>query len=95
MRTVKIGDLKARLSAHLRWVRQGEEILVCDRQQPVARIVPIRLADRSGQEQRLVARGVLRAPLKRRAGSRSWPQPPGNVSDEVMEQLWREERESR
>jgi hypothetical protein len=25
----------------------------------------------------------------------SWPEPPGNVSDKVMEQVWREERESR
>lgn len=95
MRTVKIGDLKARLSAHLRWVRQGEEVLVCDRQEPVARIVPVRLPDHSRQDQRLVARGVLTPPLKRRAGSRSWPQPPGNVSDELIEQLWREERENR
>ena len=42
MRTVKIGDLKARLSAHLHRVRQGEEVLVCDRNEPVARIVPVR-----------------------------------------------------
>jgi antitoxin (DNA-binding transcriptional repressor) of toxin-antitoxin stability system len=95
MRTVKIGDLKARLSAHLHWVRQGEEVLVCDRHQPVARIVPVRPTDHSRQEQQLIARGVLTPPLKKRAGSRRWPQPPGNVSDEVIEHLWREERESR
>lgn len=95
MRTVKIGDLKARLSAHLHWVRQGEEVLVCDRQEPVARIVPVWLPDLSRQDRRVIARGVLAPPLKRRAGSRSWPHPPGNVSDEVIEQLWREERENR
>jgi prevent-host-death family protein len=95
MRTLKISDLKARLSAHIRLVRDGEQVLVCDRNRPVARIVPVRLEDRSEREQRLVARGVLTPPLKKRPRSASWPKPPGNVSDKVMEQIWREEREGR
>ena len=95
MRTVKIADLKAHLSAHLQLVRDGEEVMVCDRNKPVARIVPIRLEDHSEQQQRLVARGVLTPPLKKRPVSGSWPEPPGNVSDEVVEQVWREEREGR
>jgi prevent-host-death family protein len=95
MRSVNISDLKARLSAHIQLVRDGEEVLVCDRNKPVARIVPCRLEDRSEQEQRLVARGVLTPPLKKRPASGSWPEPPGNVSDKAMEQVWREERESR
>jgi prevent-host-death family protein len=95
MRTVNISDLKAQLSAHIQLVREGEEVLVCDRNKPVARIVPVRLEDQSEREQRLVARGVLTPPLKKRPASVSWPGPPGNVSDEVMEQVWREERESR
>lgn len=93
MRTVKISDLKARLSSHIRRVRNGEEVLVCDRNAPVARIVPVQLDDYSAQEKKLVARGVLAPPLKKR--SASWPEPPGNVSDEAMEQVWREEREGR
>jgi prevent-host-death family protein len=95
MKTVNISDLKARLSAHIQLVRDGEEVLVCDRNTPVARIVPCHLEDLSEQERRLAARGVLSPPLKRRPASRSWPEPPGNVSDEIMEQLFREERESR
>lgn len=94
MRTVNISDLKARLSAHLQVVRDGEEVLVCDRNKPVARIVPCHLEGRSAQERRLVARGVLAPPLKKRPPSASWPEPPGNVSDKAMEQVWREERES-
>jgi antitoxin (DNA-binding transcriptional repressor) of toxin-antitoxin stability system len=70
-------------------------VLVCDRNKPVARIVPCRLQGHSEQEQRLVALGVLTPPLKKRHASVSWPEPPGKVSDEVMEQVWREERESR
>lgn len=95
MRTVNIADLKARLSAHIRLVRSGEEVLVCDRNQPVARIVPCDVSDRSEQERRLVARGVLTPPLKKRSARVSWPEPPGNVSDATLRQIWREERESR
>jgi prevent-host-death family protein len=95
MKTVNISDLKAKLSAHIQLVREGEEVLVCDRDKPVARIVPVRLDDLSEQEHRLVARGVLAPPLKKRPALVTWPQPPGNVSDEVMEQVWRDEREDR
>jgi len=94
VKTANVSSLKARLSAYLQAVRDGEEVLVCDRNKPVARIVPCRLADHSEEERRLVARGVLRPPLRRRP-STGWPEPPGNVSDEVMEQVWREEREGR
>jgi antitoxin (DNA-binding transcriptional repressor) of toxin-antitoxin stability system len=65
MRTVNISGLKARLSAHIQVVRDGEEVLVCGRNQSVARIVPCHLEDRSEQERRLVARGVLTPPLKK------------------------------
>ena len=92
---VNISDLKARLSAHIQLVKDGEEVLVCDRNQPVARIVPCRLTDHSEQEKRLVARGVLTPPLKKRPAPASWPVPPGNISDEVMEQVRQEEREGR
>ena len=52
MRTVNISDLKARLSAHIQLVRDGEEVLVCDRNKPVARIVPCHIEDLSEQERR-------------------------------------------
>jgi len=95
MRTVNISDLKAQLSAHIRLVGDGEEVLVCDRNKPVARIVPCCLEGPSEQEQRLVARGLVMPPLKKWPSSVSWREPPGNVSDELMEQVWREERKSR
>jgi len=38
---VKIADLKAHLSEHLRHVKRGESITVLDREVPVARLVPI------------------------------------------------------
>ena len=43
----------------------------------------------------LIARGILTAPTKKRVSPVSWPEPLGSVPDEVMERLWREERENR
>jgi len=40
MDTVRIADLKARLSEHLRKVRQGHTLTVLDRDRAIARIVP-------------------------------------------------------
>jgi prevent-host-death family protein len=39
-KTVKVAELKARLSEYLRAARRGHEVTVCDRETPVARIVP-------------------------------------------------------
>lgn len=41
MTTVKIAELKDHLSAHLRAVEAGAEIVVTDRNRPIARIVPV------------------------------------------------------
>ena len=40
MKTVRIADLKARLSEFLRAVRRGDTFLVLDRDTPVAQLVP-------------------------------------------------------
>ena len=42
MKRVRIAELKARLSEHLRAVRRGETIAVLDRETPIAEIVPVR-----------------------------------------------------
>jgi len=41
MKSVKIAELKDRLSEHLRAVEQGAEVTVTDRNRPIARIVPV------------------------------------------------------
>jgi prevent-host-death family protein len=56
MKQVRIAELKARLSEHLRAVRRGESIAVLDRDTPVAHIVPIR--DRSKLHVRAPAAGA-------------------------------------
>jgi prevent-host-death family protein len=40
MPTVRIAELKSRLSEHLKSVRKGRTLTVLDRDTPVARIVP-------------------------------------------------------
>ena len=49
MKRVKIADLKNNLSRHLLHVRAGGELLVFDRDRPIARIVPIAGSGRSGR----------------------------------------------
>ena len=40
MKTVRIAELKARLSEYLREVRRGRTLTVLDRETPIARLVP-------------------------------------------------------
>jgi prevent-host-death family protein len=42
MKSVRIAELKSRLSEYLRAVRAGETIAVLDRETPIAQIVPAR-----------------------------------------------------
>jgi len=59
MRTVNIGELKNQLSAYLQYVRNGEEVIVRDRNTPVARILPIPADSLSEHEAKLVASGAF------------------------------------
>jgi prevent-host-death family protein len=58
MRSVRIAELKARLSEYLRAVRRGETIAILDRETPVAQIVPVR--DRTALRIRKPAPGTPR-----------------------------------
>mgnify|MGYP001582947634 CR=1 FL=1 len=53
MVTTTATKLKASLGKYLRAVREGEEVVVTDREVPIARLVPIR-ADEPKSRQRLV-----------------------------------------
>jgi prevent-host-death family protein len=93
MRTVKIGALKAKLSAHIQYVKNGEEVIVCERNTPVARIVPIRLQDEDERMKRLIARGILTPPHKKRDPKAKLPKPTGKtIPDKVMDEVWRQVR---
>ena len=75
MRTVNVADLKDRLSAYLRQVREGEEILIKDRTRPVALIVPLSARnDVDADIGALVASGRARPP-KASLSSTFWALP--------------------
>jgi prevent-host-death family protein len=59
MRSVQIAELKNNLSAYLRKVRTGEEVIICDRKSPIAKIVPLSTGDFDLEEQELIAKGLM------------------------------------
>jgi len=98
MKTVKIAELKNRLSAYLQLVRNGEELLVKDRDLPVARISPYRAGDAEDEERQLVASGVLRAPKRQvrnwdKFWRDFWAIPGANLTDKEAMQAVLDERE--
>jgi antitoxin (DNA-binding transcriptional repressor) of toxin-antitoxin stability system len=98
MRTAKISELKAKLSAHIQFVKNGEEVLIFDRNTPVARLVaPGVVEDEDARRRRLIANGILTPPKMTRPAGYKLPKPPGTrcISQEVMDQVWREERDGR
>jgi|SRR5277367_1460439 len=91
MRTVNIGTLKNQLSAYLRYVKNGEEVVVRDRNVPVARIVPIlppdpSLNDYEAEEAYLIATGQMRPPLGKIDREAFWKLPRPTVSDEAVKE---------
>jgi antitoxin (DNA-binding transcriptional repressor) of toxin-antitoxin stability system len=67
MISVRVADLKSRLSEHLRKVRGGRIITVLDRTTPIARIVPY-------EEHRLLL--TVRSPVPGSPTLRDIPMPP-------------------
>ena len=71
-RTVNVAELKARLSEYLRTVRRGHPVTVCDRDTPVARLVPYEPAHESLSVRKPIRKLsdiVLPARLRARADS--------------------------
>lgn len=65
MQTVNIAELKNNLSAYLEQVKNGAELIVKDRNRPVARLVPLTSGENlDAEEEALVAAGLMRLPVK-------------------------------
>ena len=60
MRSANIADLRNRLTQYLKEVRAGEEIVVRDRQTPIAKIVPLSIEGDDASDSALVASGLMR-----------------------------------
>ena len=65
MRIVNVAELKDQLSKYLTFAKGGEEVVIRDRNLPVAKLVPFSAEGADEQELKLVAAGKLRLPKAR------------------------------
>ena len=87
MTTVKIAELKAHLSEHLRRVRRGEVLTILDRTTPIARVVPF---EGPGETLR------VRHPLHRAKSLRDVALPPKlRISRDIVDLLMQERQSER
>ena len=62
IRSVNVAELKNRLSKYLTFAKSGEEIIIRDRNLPVAKLVPFSPQEGTEEELLLVAAGKMRLP---------------------------------
>jgi prevent-host-death family protein len=62
MRSVNVAELKNQLSKYLTFAKSGEEIIIRDRNLPVAKLVPFSAEVVAEEELLLVAAGKMRLP---------------------------------
>ena len=96
MKTVNVADLKNHLSAYLQLVRDGEEVIVKDRNRPMARISPYG-GDAAGEEERqLVATGAMKLPTRPINWKKFWSMPAPNIgADKALRAVLEEREEGR
>ena len=62
MKSVNVAELKNRLTKYLTFAKGGEEIIIRDRNLPVAKLVPFSAEKGTEEELLLVAAGKMRLP---------------------------------
>ena len=93
MKSVNIAELKNRLSVYLNEVKAGEEILVRDRNRPVARIIPLaRSRDEDEELLSLASQGKLRLG-EGRVEESFWEMPAPRVSAAALRRAIEQERD--
>ena len=93
MRTVNIAELKSNLSAFLEQVRNGTELIVKDRNHPIARLIPLTAGDDlDAEEEILVGAGLMRLPLEAKSDE-FLDMPAPEVSLEIIREMIRSERD--
>jgi prevent-host-death family protein len=65
MRSVNVTEFRNHLSKYLTFTRSGEEVVIRERNLPVAKLVPFSAEGTDDQELMLVAAGKLRLPSAR------------------------------
>ena len=94
MRTTNIAELKTHLSSFLADVKRGEEILISERNKPIAKIVPLHnTQDFSAEELALAAAGVLRLPEQQSLPESFWKEKRPAVTSEAAIKAVLDERD--
>jgi prevent-host-death family protein len=81
MRSVNIAELKNRLSTYVTFARGGEEIIIRDRNLPVAKLIPFSAGGAGDDELLLVAAGKMRLPEVPLDAGELWKIKTGSVED--------------
>lgn len=96
MRRASIATLKARLSEYLDAVKAGEEIIVTDRDTPVARLVPVTGPARLEAHLKRLIRAGLTRPGTGKLPAKFWTLPrPKNKGAQALRALLEEREEGR
>ncbi|MGH9836814.1 MAG: type II toxin-antitoxin system Phd/YefM family antitoxin [Blastocatellia bacterium] len=95
MRSVNIAELKQHLSSYLKEVRAGKEIIIRDRNTPIARLVPLNYGDDQEAELlELAAQGKIRLGEGNGLLDESfWDLPKPRVPMDVLQRIIKEERD--
>jgi antitoxin (DNA-binding transcriptional repressor) of toxin-antitoxin stability system len=94
MKSVNVAELKNRLSAYLQLVRKGEEIIVRDRDLPIARISPCQTETVSESDRRLIAAGAMKPPARGSVDwKKFWSMPGPDLGEQEARRAILEERE--
>ena len=80
MRSINIAKLKDELSKYLTFAKGGEEVVIRDRNLPVAKLIPFSAEGAEEQELKLVPIGRLRLPKLRPDVTRLSKIPTGRVT---------------
>ena len=93
MRSVNIAELKNRLSTYLTYAKNGEVVVIRDRNLPVAKLIAYHAEDASEEELALVAAGAMRLPEEALDLERLWKMPKATVRENAAVQAVLDERD--
>ena len=93
MRSVNVAELKNQLSKYLTFARSGEEIVIRDRNLPVAKLIPFSAEDAGEEELLLVAAGKMRLPKESADLEKLLKVPSGRTMDRKVTRALLDERE--
>jgi|SRR5215510_7940979 len=95
MRSVTVKELKDDVGRYIDEVLAGEEVLIEDQDQPVAKIIPFNVDDEDDVYlAKLAAEGRARLPIEEGpVPPEFWQEPPFNVSEKELVALVSEDRD--